>query len=127
MIAALSAWHEQHDVAAAALRDVRALPAHVALEAFSVLTRLPGGLAVPPSSAADVLSHRFDEPPLALAARARSELVETLAAAQVFGGASYDGLVALEATAHDHVLLTLDQRAQATYQRLGARFRDIAG
>ncbi len=48
-----------------------------------------------------------------------------LAAAGVFGGASYDGLVALEADAHGHTLLTLDQRAQAAYQRLGVPFRVI--
>ena len=47
MIAALAAWHEQHEMAARALADVTALPAHVALEAYSVLTRLPSGLAVP--------------------------------------------------------------------------------
>jgi hypothetical protein len=45
----------------------------------------------------------------------------------VFAGAAHDGLVALEAAAHDRVLLTLDQRAIATYQRLGVPFRLIAG
>jgi hypothetical protein len=104
---------------------VRVLPGHVTLEAFSVLTRLPGGLAVPASSAAEVLAQRFDEPPLVLTAGERVQLVGSLAAAQVFGGASYDGLVALEEAAHDHVLLTLDQRAQVTYQRVGARFQTI--
>ena len=39
----------------------------------------------------------------------------------MFAGASYDGLVALEAAAHDHTLLTLDERAQQTYGRLGVR------
>jgi len=43
----------------------------------------------------------------------------------VFGGGSYDGLVALEAQAHDHPLLTLDECAQATYRRLGAPFRPL--
>jgi hypothetical protein len=46
-----------------------------------------------------------------------------VAAAGVFAGASYDGLVALEAAANDHTLLTLDERAQQTYHRLGVRFR----
>jgi hypothetical protein len=44
----------------------------------------------------------------------------------VGGGASYDGLVALEAAAHDHVLLTRDARAQDTYRRLGVAFRALA-
>jgi hypothetical protein len=112
-------------VAAAALRDVRALPAHVTLEAFSLLTRLPGGLAVPAATAASVLTLRFDEAPLGLPDEARHGLLESLAAAGVFGGAAYDGLVALEAAAHDRTLLTLDERAQATYRRLGVRFRSI--
>jgi hypothetical protein len=126
VIAALSAWHEQHDAAAAALRDIRALPAHVTLEAYSVLTRLPGGLAVPAAIAASVLARRFDAPPLALPEDERARVTASLAATGVFGGASYDGLVALEAQAHDETLLTLDQRAQATYRRLDVRFRDLA-
>lgn len=44
----------------------------------------------------------------------------------MFGGASYDGLVALEAAAHAETLLTLDERAQVTYRRLGAQFTVIA-
>ena len=52
MLAALSAWHERHEAAAEALGDVTALPGHVMLEAFSVLTRLPAGLAVKPAAAA---------------------------------------------------------------------------
>ncbi len=66
VVAALSAWHEQHDVAARALERVTVLPAHVMLEAYSVLTRLPGGLAVPAATAADVLGRRFHDPPLEL-------------------------------------------------------------
>jgi hypothetical protein len=100
-----------------------ALPAHVMLEAYSALTRLPGGLAVPAPTAAAVLAHRFPEPPHTLAERERGALVATLAGAGVFGGASYDGLVALEAGAR--TLLTLDRRAQDTYRRLGASFQAI--
>ena len=43
----------------------------------------------------------------------------------VLGGASYDGLVALEAAAHGRALFTLDQRARATYRRLGMSSRAI--
>jgi hypothetical protein len=95
------------------------------LEAYSVLTRLPGGLAVPATIAAAVLEARFSEPPLRLAARERRRLLTTLAAAGVFGGATYDGLVALEAHAHGRMLLSLDERAQGTYRRLGVAFRAI--
>jgi toxin FitB len=104
---------------------VSALPAHVVLEAYSVLTRLPGGAAVPAGAAASVLARRFGGEQLSLAEPRRAEVLRTLAEAGVFGGAAYDGLVALEAAAHDRVLLTLDRRAVTTYQRLGAPFRLI--
>lgn len=122
MVAALSAWHVDHEPAARALERVRSLPSHVMVEVYSVLTRLPGGMAVPAASVAAVLVRRFSDPPLSLGARERRRVLDTLAAAGVFGGASYDGLVALEAKAHGRTLLTLDERAQSTYQRLGASF-----
>jgi hypothetical protein len=121
----LSAWHDRHEDAAAALADVRALPAHVVVEAYSVLTRLPGGLAVPAAVAAEVLDARFSDAPLRLDARQRRRVLPTLAGAGVHGGASYDGLVALEAQAHGRSLITLDEQAQRTYSRLGVAFRGI--
>jgi toxin FitB len=104
---------------------VDVLPAHVLIEAYSVLTRLPSGLAVAPSLAADVLVGRFSQPPLRLGDAERDDFLQTMAGAGVFGGASYDGLVALEAKSHGRTLLTLDERAQSTYQRLGAEFTVI--
>ena len=95
------------------------------VEAYAVLTRLPGGLAVPAGVAAEVLARRFGMQSLHLPAPGRRRLLTTLAQAGVFGGASYDGLVALEAAAHDRTLLTLDRRAQETYRRLGIAFRAI--
>jgi hypothetical protein len=125
VIAALSAWHEEHDAAAQALEGVGALPAHVMVEAYAVLTRLPSGLAVPAPAAADVLGRRFGDGVLRLPESERKTLPATLAAAGVFGGASYDGLVALEAHAHGHVLLSLDRRAQETYRRLRVAFQMV--
>ena len=125
MVAALSAWHDHHDAAAEALEDVAALPAHVLVEAYSVLTRLPGGLAVPSTVAADVLGVRFSGKPLRLAAQDRAALLSSLARAGVAGGASCDGVAALEAAAHGETLLTLDRRAQDAYRRLGAAFTVI--
>lgn len=114
-------------MAASALQDVDSLPAHVVVEAYSVLTRLPSGLAVPPQLAAEILGQRFSRAPLRLDGAQRARVLITLAGAGVFGGASYDGLVALEAKAHARTLLTLDERAVATYRRLGAAFAVIAG
>ena len=70
------------------------------------------------------VKRRFPEAPLRLGTE-RTSLLERLATAGVFGGATYDGLVALEAGAHDRILLTLDERAQSTYRRLAAPFRVI--
>ncbi len=123
VIAALSAWHEEHDAAARALESVTALPEHVMLEAYSVLTRLPSGLAVPAAVAADVLGRRFGDSPLRLPDSDRAAILKTLAGAGVVGGAGYDGLVALEAQAHQRVLVSLDRRAQETYRRLRIPFQ----
>jgi hypothetical protein len=125
VVAALSSWHADHDVASRALEHVDSLPVHVVLEAYSVLTRLPSGLAVPPPDAARALALRFGGSPLRLPETERRELTSTLADAGVFGGASYDGLVALEARAHGHVLLSLDRRAQGTYRRLRVPFHAL--
>ena len=125
VIPALSRWHRQWESAAEALDGIAVLPAHVMVEAYAVLTRFPGGLAVPPEEAAAVLGSRFNDEPLQLAATERRTLLSTLAEAGVGGGASYDGLVALEARAHDQILLTRDSRAQDTYRRLGVTFRPV--
>jgi hypothetical protein len=96
------------------------------IEAYSVLTRLPAGLAVAPGLAAETLERRFDEPSLRLDDAQRNGILRTFAGVGVLGGASYDGLVALEAKAHARTLLTLDERAQSTYRRVGAEFSVIA-
>jgi hypothetical protein len=118
VIAALSSWHAQHDLAGPAVRNVASLPAHAMLEAFSVLTRLPRGLSVSPGEAERLLSTAFPQPPLLLPAGARRRLLRDIAAACVSGGAAYDALVGLEARAHDQLLVTLDERALDTYRRL---------
>jgi len=82
-----------------------------------VLSRLPSELAVPAAAAVDMLGH-FAGSPLRLSDSDLGTLVETLAGAGVSGGASYDGLVALEAHAQGRALLSLDQRAQEIYRRL---------
>lgn len=126
VVPGLSRWHRHYEATAKALDGVSVLPAHVLAESYAVLTRLPGGFAVAPEAAAVVLTSRFGEEPLQLTAAERRTLLSTLAAAGVGGGVSYDGLVALEAQAHEQVLLTRDARAQDTYRRLGVAFRALA-
>ncbi len=125
MVAGLAAWHERHEEAAAALANVRVLPEHVMVEAYSVVTRLPGGLAVPAADAARTLEARFGAAPLRLTTQNRRRILSTLAEVGVHGGAVYDGLVALEAHAHGLTLLTLDERARHTYARLGISYRSV--
>lgn len=103
-----------------------ALPAHVALEAYSVLSAA-GWSGRCPRGGCRVLGERFGDRPLRLATQDREALLGTLAAAGISGGASYDAPGALDAAEHGRTLLTLDERAQRTYQRLGAAFQMIAG
>jgi hypothetical protein len=63
---------------------------------------------------------------LRLSSRENASLLSTLSAAGILGGATYDGLVALEAAAHDELLVTLDERAQRTYERLQVPFRALS-
>jgi len=98
----------------------------VLLETYSVMTRLPGGLAATATDAARVLAQRFGGKPLQLSDVGREALPSTLARAGVAGGSSYDGLVALEALAHGRALLTIDRRAQDVYRRLGVAFTVLA-
>lgn len=97
-----------------------ALCGHALVETYSVLTRLPGDARLSGDDAARLLAARF-EPALVLDPESFPRLPELLADAQVVGGAVYDAVVALAAVANDTVLASRDARAQATYERVGAR------
>jgi len=71
------------------------LPAHCALECYSVLTRLPPPHRVSGALARDFLSLRFTEPLLALDPADHLALIDRLVDGAITGGATYDGLVAL--------------------------------
>jgi predicted nucleic acid-binding protein len=125
VVAALSKWHPSHEAALLATRAVSTLPAQAMIEAYAVMTRLPGGLAVPAASAVDVLRRRFPDDVLRLSAVTRESVVQRLAAAGIVGGATYDGIVALQAAENGEVLLTLDARARETYRRLDVPFEPV--
>ncbi len=72
-----------------------------------------------------MLRRRFPPPYLAMSADRRAELVTTLAAANVAGGAVYDGLVGLTALEHGATLLSRDFRARSTYDTLGVDVHDV--
>lgn len=124
-IAALDAGHLTHGACVAAVRELRpALAGHAAFEVFSVLTRLPGALAVDPGDAAALVARVFPET-VWLTPAESTDLALRLAPIGITGGAVYDALVGEAARVHELVLLTRDQRARRTYDLLGVRHRFV--
>jgi len=122
VIAGLNDWHVSHAAARAALRGIDWVPAHVLAETVSVLSRLPGGRALPLADAVGVVRRvaggrlrqlRADRYPLFLSAAG---------AAGLSGGAVYDALIGATAHHHEATLLTMDVRAQRAYLAVGARY-----
>ena len=73
------------------------VPAHVLIEAYSVLTRLPPPHRAPADLVATFLAERFPEAPLVLPPLAYTDLVAAAAVEGVAGGAIYDALIAATA------------------------------
>jgi predicted nucleic acid-binding protein len=126
VVAAFARWHEHHDVAADAIRAASVVAAHVAVETYSVLTRLPAPRRVPPALVADFLELHFAGRVAGLDPDGCRRMLATSAAERVAGGAVYDALVAATAREADATLVTLDRRAVATYRLLGADYRLLA-
>ncbi|MFN2469008.1 MAG: type II toxin-antitoxin system VapC family toxin [Gaiellaceae bacterium] len=128
LVAVALPWHEAHQQALEALRgDRSALIAHVAVETYSVLTRLPGSQRVPAPTARAFLDLAFEGPPIVLSAIEYGRLLDLVAAEGIVGGAVYDALVAATAREADATLVTLDRRALRTYRLVGADYRLIDG
>ena len=126
-VAAALPWHEAHAAALSAMpRTKTPLLAQVALETYSVLTRLPPPQRVPAMVAGDYLSETFVLPPLVLPSDGYRRLLNFATTGGLTGGAIYDALVG--ATAHEAgaTLLTLDRRAIPTYQLLQVDYRLVA-
>ena len=119
VIAAFASWNENHDAALEALGDVRDLVAHVELEVYSVLTRLPEPLQAEPVLVSEYLREDFSGKRMVLPEPERLELVTRLADLSISGGAVYDASVAATADHHGLALLSCDKRAARTYEKLG--------
>ena len=119
VVAAFASWHEGHRTAVQALARAPRVPAHVLVETYSVLTRLPPPHRSPPAIVAAFLTERFPEAPLTLAPRAYVRLIGRAAEADITGGSLYDALVAATVAQARARLLTRDRRAAATYERIG--------
>lgn len=122
VVAAFASWHEGHERAAEVVaRGVR-LPAHCAIECYSVLTRLPPPHRVAGPVARDFLATRFAEPFLTLDPADHRALLDHLVETVIAGGAAYDALVALTAARHGARLFSRDRRAAPVYEALGVDF-----
>lgn len=118
VVAAFASWHEGHASAAAALLRAPRIPAHVLIETFSVLTRLPPPHRAPADLVHAFLAERFVEAPLVLPARGHLGLVAMATREGLTGGAIYDALIAATVRHAGATLITRDARARMTYDRV---------
>ena len=124
-VAAIDAAHAAHDACREAVARRRpALCGHAAFETYSVLTRMPGQLAVDAPTAARVIEHDFPEILWLTAAQARA-LRARCGPIGIVGGAIYDALVGEAARVARARLLTRDQRARRTYDLLGVDYEFV--
>jgi predicted nucleic acid-binding protein len=126
VVAAFASWHEHHAVARKALAAKPRLIAHAAIESYSVLTRLPPPHRAQPSLVHSFITERFTDPFLVLSETGHQELLAFAAANQILGGPTYDALIAVTAAEHEATLLSLDRRAAATYEAVGATVEHLA-
>lgn len=126
LVPALLAWHGSHEPCRRALTEISAVPAHVLLETYSVLTRLP-----PPHrlSAADASAAvaGLSLPAVALPAEEAGALIPALGTLGISGGAAYDAVVGVTARHHGLRLVSRDVRARRTYDLLDVAHRMIVG
>jgi hypothetical protein len=103
------------------------LIAHAAVESYSVLTRLPPPHRASPVIVRTFITERFTDPFLTLSENGYQELLATVAAGQILGGPAYDALIAFTAAEHNATLVSLDLRAAATYETVGAQVEQLLG
>lgn len=110
--------HRHHAEVSEAVAGRRlGLAGHASFEAFSVLTRLPGGARRTPATVARLLAANFPHSRF-LSAEAAATLLAGLPAAGIAGGSVYDALVGAVAAEHRLPLATRDRRALDTYRAL---------
>ncbi|MGD1057286.1 MAG: PIN domain-containing protein [Solirubrobacteraceae bacterium] len=124
VIAALAPWHETHQAAREAITGQKVrLPAYVALETTSALSRMPQGRRIAPDVVLEALTRAFPKGWVTLTGSEQRTALRKAVAAGVRGGALYDALIAATATRHGAELLSADSRARATYDAMGANVR----
>lgn len=115
----LDAGHAAHRACREVVAARRpALAGHAAFETLSVLTRMPGPLAVDTPTAVSIITQVFPEVVWPASTQA-IDLLERCGPLGIGGGAVYDALVGEAARLDGRRLLTRDQRARRTYDLLG--------
>lgn len=122
VVAAFASWHEGHASAAEVLTRTPRIPAHVAIESYSVLTRLPPPHRAPAAVVQAFLAARFGEVPLVLPPAEHMRLIELASREGLTGGAVYDALIAATVLHAGARLVTRDQRARVVYDRVGVPY-----
>lgn len=125
VVALFASWHEAHDLAREAVPAEVHLPAHVLLESYSVLTRLPPPHRAPADVVEDFLARRFESGLLTLPGNGHRSLLNAAVEQGMTGGSVYDALVAAAAKHAGATLLSRDRRAARTYEALGVTYRMI--
>jgi predicted nucleic acid-binding protein len=121
VIPALDTSHESHEQAAAfieAAGELR-LIAHVALEAYHVLTRVRPYRRLPPRAVAEALRESFPGPLVGLPPGEHWALVEQAPRLGIVGGAVFDAFIATTASRAGLTLVSRDRRAASTYLAVG--------
>jgi predicted nucleic acid-binding protein len=119
VVAAFASWHESHKAAGRALRPGTRLIAQCAIEAYSVLTRLPPPHRAPADVVSQFLAERFPEDYLVLDSAPLRALLRSLPGLGIAGGATYDAVVGATAAHVGATLLSFDRRAARSYERSG--------
>jgi predicted nucleic acid-binding protein len=122
LVAAFARWHADHAAAAAAIQKVDAIIDHVAVETYSVLTRLPPPQRIPAQVVTTFLARRFPASVPRLPLVASTDALTTAERSAIIGGAIYDLIVALSAHRGGARLLSLDRRAVSTYNAAGVAY-----
>jgi predicted nucleic acid-binding protein len=122
VVAAFASWHEGHASAAAVLTRTPRIPAHVVIETFSVLTRLPPPHRAPADVVQAFLAARFGDMPLVLPPAEHMRLTELASREGLTGGAIYDALIAATVLHAGARLVTRDRRARIIYDRVGVPY-----
>ena len=121
VVAAFASWHEHHQAAREIVDEGVRLIDHCALEAYSVLTRLPPPHRCAADVVRDYLRLNFTSAYLHLDAASFKHFLLQLPDHAVSGGAAYDALVAATAVRNKAVLVTCDKRAVTLYERYGVQ------